>query len=82
MNTKMKCDKCGGTGRIESPVLAGSFRRKIRKQYGHSLRAVATQMGVSAAYVSDLELGRRNWSPTVAAQYDQSLLLLNRDKRP
>jgi transcriptional regulator with XRE-family HTH domain len=77
-NTKMKCDKCGGTGKIESPVLAGSFRRKIRKQYGLTLRAVATKMGVSAAYVSDLELGRRNWSPAVSAQYDNAMRLLNK----
>ena len=42
-------------------VLTGEHARKERKRFGKSLREVASRLGVSAAYISDLELGRRNW---------------------
>lgn len=34
--------------------------RRIYKRL--SLRSLATELGISAAYLSDLELGRRNWT--------------------
>ena len=34
--------------------------RERRKEEGVSLRDAATKIGVSAAYLSDVELGRRN----------------------
>ncbi len=37
--------------------------RKIRKGYGLSLTNVAEIAEISPAYLSDLELGRRNWKP-------------------
>lgn len=36
--------------------------REIRKAKCLSLRTVATRMGVSAAFLSDRELGNRKWS--------------------
>ncbi len=51
----MKCPKCNGTGRIPDPERL----RKVRLKKGLSLRAMAESIGVSAAYLSDVELGRR-----------------------
>lgn len=41
---------------------AGNLIRQLRKKHKVSLRSLATKMGKSAPYISDLELGRRNWT--------------------
>lgn len=43
-------------------VATGNLMRNIRKAEGLSLRQVARMIGVSAPHLSDLELGRRNWT--------------------
>jgi len=37
--------------------------RDMREKAGMSLRRLAKELGFSAAFVSDMELNRRNWSP-------------------
>ena len=39
--------------------------RKIRKELGMSLREMAGKMGITAAYLSDIELSRRKVSKNV-----------------
>lgn len=51
----------------------GAEWRKLRKDAGVSLRSLARTMGVSAAYLSDLERGRRNWSEEVESRYAGAL---------
>lgn len=41
----------------------------MRKKAELSLRKFAKKIGVSASFVSDMELGHRNISPWVAAKY-------------
>ena len=41
---------------------AGKRIRAMREQAGMSVRRLAKEMGFSAPFVSDLELGRRNWT--------------------
>lgn len=36
--------------------------RGLREKAGMSIRRLAAELGFSAAFVSDMELGRRNWS--------------------
>ncbi len=55
------CPKCGGTGRVSDDRVVGAKLRKQRKDHGRSLRSIAKAIGVSAAYLSDLELGNRHW---------------------
>lgn len=43
--------------------------RGFREKQGISLRFVAKRLQFSAAYVSDLELGRRNWSDKLREKY-------------
>ena len=40
----------------------GEHMRQWRVELGFSLREFASRLGISAPYLSDLELGRRNWS--------------------
>jgi predicted transcriptional regulator len=47
----------------------GLQMRQLRKGYGASLRAVAEGMGCSTAFLSDLELGKRNWTETRIANF-------------
>lgn len=41
---------------------AGAEMRSKREKAKLSLRSIATKLGVSPAYLSDLELGRRAWT--------------------
>lgn len=47
--------------------------RKLRKGAGLGLREVARKMGLSAAYISDLELGRRGWSGDLIRAYQKAI---------
>lgn len=51
----------------------GADRRKYRKKFGLSLRALAREMGCSAAYLCDLELGRRSWNEQRILQHEAAL---------
>ena len=51
----------------------GATARKARKKTGASLRSVARAIGCSAAFISDLELGRRNWTPKMLHAYSNAL---------
>jgi predicted transcriptional regulator len=67
------CERCGGSGEIENAAYRGQEMRKLRETARLSLRKVAELMGFSAAYVSDLELGRREWSPKLIQAYQKAL---------
>ena len=54
-------------------VATGVQARKARQKAGKSLRSVATALGHSAAYISDLELGRRAWSEPLLRRYEVAL---------
>lgn len=47
----------------------GQTMRQLRKSHGVSLREVARRMKLSAPFVSDLELGRRNWTVDLALKF-------------
>lgn len=51
----------------------GEYARKARKREGLSLREVARRMGMSAAFISDLERGNRNWTEELAAKYGRTI---------
>ena len=57
----------------EDQLAIGHCMRLQREADGVSLRALSRQMKLSAPYVSDLERGRRNWSPITMANYRHSL---------
>jgi predicted transcriptional regulator len=62
MVKRKTCPTCSGTGKIVDPRDEGRDWRKKRKRSGYSLREIARRMNISAAFLSDLELGKRNWN--------------------
>lgn len=67
------CPRCEGTGMILDPAYQGKQARARRKTANVSLRELARRMNLSAAYLSDLELGRRGWNETLTARYIKAL---------
>ena len=51
----------------------GEEARRIRKKEGYSLREIAKAMGISAPYLSDLELGRRGWSDKLIETFSRAI---------
>lgn len=60
------CNHCGGPKKSVNPA----WLRTKRESAGRSLRALARQMGYSASFLSDVELGRRNANKRVIATYE------------
>ena len=49
----------------------GQIARRRRETFGKSLRKTARAMGISAAYLSDLELGHRQWSEELSKKFNE-----------
>lgn len=56
------CDHCNATGMVER--VNPKWLREMRQSAGISLRAMAKRLDISAPFLSDVELGRRN--PNIA----------------
>jgi transcriptional regulator with XRE-family HTH domain len=69
----MKCQHCNGTGEEPDNAKIGANLRLLRKRHLYSGRTVARLMGISAAYLSDLELGRRRWSSKLIESYQTTV---------
>lgn len=61
------------TVRVVDHEATGKLWRETRKGLGISLRALAKELDVSAAYLSDLERGRRNWTEELETRYIKGL---------
>lgn len=59
MQSKLPTEKVSKINHIE----AGQRIRSAREKAGKSLRWLANEMQKSPPYMSDLERGRRNWTP-------------------
>lgn len=66
--------------RAEARTALGETFRRERERTGMSLRHVAHQLGLSAPFVSDCELGRRWFNPDHETAY-YSLLHCPHDER-
>jgi hypothetical protein len=67
------CTHCGGTGKCLDDARVGACLRQIREAHKLTLREVARRMKFSAAYVSDMELGRRGWDDRRVTAYLQAV---------
>ena len=67
------CPHCGGTGKCLDDARVGEYLRRIRTTRIISGREIARRMKVSAAYLSDLELGRRGWNEQKVTAYLQAV---------
>jgi hypothetical protein len=64
-----ECDKCEGTGWTPPARVTGREMRALRQSRGVSGATVGKAMGVSRAYVSQLELGDSPWTNELMARY-------------
>jgi predicted transcriptional regulator len=64
---KRACSNCQGTGKVD--CILGSKMRELRERAGISVRAMAGRIEISAMYLSDLELGRRQFSEKLAERF-------------
>lgn len=62
-----RCSACGQTKTVVSPA----WLRQTRALAGVTLREMARRLGLSAPYLSDVELGRRRGNPNIVAAYEQ-----------
>lgn len=60
------CRKCGGPCKQINPA----WLRQKRESHGYSLRATALKFGVSAPYLSDVELGHRRCTAILRVKYE------------
>lgn len=73
MTPKRPCRKCGGTGKESDPVAIGHSMRRLRQRWGVSLREMARRLDISAPYLSDLELGKREWTEEKISTFRRKL---------
>jgi len=69
LSTFRNCPKCGGSGHIAD--IDREALRTIRQDSGLSLKKMAKRIGVSAPYLSDIELGRRGCPDYVVEAYNK-----------
>lgn len=67
------CQRCNGTGFEPDRVALGKSMRKLREAAGKQQNEVARAMGISPAYLSDMELGRRDWSADTINAFRKAL---------
>ena len=63
------CRTCGQSRRVRN----GGFLRSLREVAGLSLREVARRLGLSAAYLSDVERNQRHVSEMLWFRYRAAL---------
>lgn len=73
VSLKRPCSHCGGSGVELSPVKIGNHMRSMREKAKISLRSVASKLGISPPYLSDLERGNRCFSEEMIARYKEAL---------
>lgn len=69
----LPCPRCGGSGRVPDDRVLGAVMRAKRTAADLSLRDMAKRTGVTASYLCDLELGRRQWGAKQRAMYENAL---------
>jgi hypothetical protein len=68
---KITCRHCEGLGYRWG--FNPSWARREREKARLTLRAVAVKMGVSAAYLSDMELGRRPFTEEMEEKFREAI---------
>lgn len=70
----VECPHCEGSGKLPDNKWMGEFIRTRREKAKVSLRTMATKMGITPAYLSDLERNRRHWPATRVQQFTNIIL--------
>lgn len=67
------CHRCNGTGFEPDPKTIGETMRRLRNAAGLSLKVVGERCGYSAAYLSDMELGRRMFGAAQIKKFKEAI---------
>jgi transcriptional regulator with XRE-family HTH domain len=67
----MQCPKCGGKGTI----VTGHEMRKLRTECEYTMSYIASRMGISQAYLSDLERDRREWNHSLYLRFLHAIVV-------
>ena len=67
---EMKCQRCNGTGDEPDNKAIGKRMAALREAAGLSLREVGVKAGLSHAYLCQLEVGTRRWTPYYIRLYE------------
>lgn len=68
-----QCPLCGGSGEVHEDREIGAALQKERIDSGISLRTLGGRLGLSAAYLSDLEHGKRRWNADRVSRFREGL---------
>ena len=60
------------TTQVVNSQATGAMARLHRAARKLSLRETAIKMGISAAYLSDLETGKRNWTEETVRKFNKA----------
>lgn len=64
-----KCKCCDGTGQEVDDTYTGNQMRQLRLAAKMAQKEMAARLGVSGAYLSDLEHGYRHWNIPLTKEY-------------
>jgi predicted transcriptional regulator len=70
----ISCKCCGGSGHDIDNRETGDVLKKARKTSRITQKAMAKALGISAAYLCDLEHGRRHWSSEMVHAFKAQLV--------
>jgi predicted transcriptional regulator len=76
MPKMIDCPKCSGTGKIKDNASVAEEVKRFREKHSLTLTEVAKEMGLTKAYISDLEHARRTWSDALEKRYCDAVLKL------
>ena len=62
------CPRCGGRGTVPDETVGPSLKA-FREKSGVALLKLSKELELSRTFLSDLEAGRRNWSPLLIEKY-------------
>lgn len=69
----MVCRHCEGTGRVIDPRFVGAKLRARRIAAEITGTEMAERMGITKAYLGDMELGKRSWSVKWIKEFERCL---------
>ena len=69
----MRCLRCNGTGKEPNQKRLGKQARENRIAAKKTVQALADLMGLSISYISDLELGKRNWNTDLIKRFNAAI---------
>lgn len=72
MAKTLVCPRCLGSGILPDPRVLGAEMREYRKRLNKSGTSVAAEMGITKGYLSDLELGKREWSTKLVKRFKEA----------